>query len=152
MRRLLVVMMGMTVLIPVRADAAGSHTVVVDDDLACAGAAFSTIQAGIDAAQPGDFVAICAGVYPEQLTITKNLTLTPYSGDALPVVALERLFPLLLDARLSPVVAADVVVGPVLLLQVGEIEFESAGERQLRVCQLRLLVGQLGRETDVIAV
>lgn len=46
---------------------------VVDDDKAqCPTAPFSSIQAAVDAAAPGDIVVVCDGVYREQVTITKN--------------------------------------------------------------------------------
>jgi len=40
------------------------------------GQQYATIQAAINAAPPGAVIRICPGQYPEQLTITKNLTLT----------------------------------------------------------------------------
>jgi len=40
-----------------------------------AGAAYSTIQAAVDAASPGSTVDVCPGNYPEQVLIAKALTL-----------------------------------------------------------------------------
>jgi len=42
---------------------------------------FSTIQAAVNAASPGDTVLVCPGSYPEQVTITKNLTLSGVNSD-----------------------------------------------------------------------
>ena len=67
---------------------AATHT--VDDDKAdCPAAAFTSIQAAVDAAAPGDTIAICKGNYVEgsgapgtnALTITKNLTLKGAGAD-----------------------------------------------------------------------
>jgi hypothetical protein len=67
---------------------AATHT--VDDDKAdCPAAAFTSIQAAIDAAAPGDTIAICKGDYAEgsgapgtnAITITKNLTLKGAGAD-----------------------------------------------------------------------
>lgn len=57
------------------ASPARAATLVVDDDLACAGATFTTVQAAVTAASPGDTVKVCAGAYPETVTVTKTLTL-----------------------------------------------------------------------------
>lgn len=46
-----------------------SHTLVVDDDLRCPGAAFSTIQSAVDAADPGSTVLVCAGTYEENVVV-----------------------------------------------------------------------------------
>lgn len=61
--------------------AAVSHTRWVDNNsqsggpAACASAHFHTIQAAINAANPGDEINVCPGVYREQLTIdTPHLT------------------------------------------------------------------------------
>ena len=48
-------------------------TLVVDDDRAdCRDADFTSIQAAVLAAEPGTTILVCAGVYNEQVTITKN--------------------------------------------------------------------------------
>jgi parallel beta-helix repeat protein len=53
-----------------------SATLVVDrDGVQCANADFSSIQAAVDAAEPGDRVRVCPDVYAETLTIDKPLTL-----------------------------------------------------------------------------
>lgn len=52
------------------AGAAQAENIEVDDDAAeCRNADFDTIQEGVDAAQPGDRVRVCEGVYEEQVRI-----------------------------------------------------------------------------------
>jgi hypothetical protein len=54
---------------------------LVDDDKAqCPTAEFSTIQAAIDAASPGQQIRVCAGTYAEQLTIQKTVLLAADDG------------------------------------------------------------------------
>src|SRR3989344_5943172 len=48
---------------------------IVDDDLACPGAAYTTIQGAVDAASSGDTVQVCPGTYVEAVNVTKPLTL-----------------------------------------------------------------------------
>jgi hypothetical protein len=56
----------------------GSATapILVDDDkVECPTAAFTKIQAAIDAASPRETIRVCRGRYHEQLTIDKSITL-----------------------------------------------------------------------------
>jgi hypothetical protein len=51
----------------------GPNMWIVDDDHAqCPNAQFSSIQAAVDAASPGDQIKVCPGMYREQVRITKN--------------------------------------------------------------------------------
>lgn len=52
----------------------GSKTLVVDDNLACPNAQYTSIQAAVTAANAGDTVLVCPGVYNEQVRIPKPLT------------------------------------------------------------------------------
>ncbi len=53
---------------------ANAAEIRVDDNNAeCPTAAFNTIQAAVNAANPGDTIRVCPGTYPEQVTITKPL-------------------------------------------------------------------------------
>jgi hypothetical protein len=72
------------------APAANAATVAVDDDrVQCPAAQFTSIQAAIDASNPGDTVAVCPGRYVEgsgapatnALTITKDLTIKGAGAD-----------------------------------------------------------------------
>ncbi len=72
------------------APAARAATLAVDDNGAqCPAAPYSTIQAAVNAATPGDTVAICPGVYVEgtgaagtnALTINKSLTIKGAGAD-----------------------------------------------------------------------
>jgi len=57
---------------------------VVDDDGAqCPGAAYASLQAAVDAARPGDRIAVCPGTYPEQVRIAKPLEILAQSGAVL---------------------------------------------------------------------
>jgi nitrous oxidase accessory protein NosD len=57
---------------------------VVDDDGAqCPGAAYVSLQAAVDAARPGDRIAVCPGTYREQVRIAKPLELLAQSGAVL---------------------------------------------------------------------
>ncbi|MEU7605299.1 right-handed parallel beta-helix repeat-containing protein [Streptomyces sp. NPDC041003] len=62
---------------PVVPSQAAQVVLVVDDNGAqCPGAAFTTIQAAITAASPGDEIRVCAGTYNEVVTVNKaNLRL-----------------------------------------------------------------------------
>jgi parallel beta-helix repeat protein len=58
-----------------------SKTLLVDDDkVQCPTAAFTKIQDAVSAAANGDTIRVCAGVYKEQVTITKALTITGDNG------------------------------------------------------------------------
>ena len=50
--------------------------ILVDDDMVqCPGAQYSSIQAAVTAAKPGDTINVCAGTYHEQVTVNKKLTI-----------------------------------------------------------------------------
>jgi hypothetical protein len=56
--------------------ATGPATLVVDrDGVECASADFTSIQAAVDTAQPGDLIRVCPDLYTESVTIDKSLTL-----------------------------------------------------------------------------
>ncbi|MGB7469616.1 MAG: hypothetical protein WBW58_09605, partial [Candidatus Acidiferrum sp.] len=59
-----------------------SNTVIVvgTNPAECPGAQFSTIQDAVNAASPGAIIRICAGNYPEQVNITKPLSLRGENG------------------------------------------------------------------------
>jgi hypothetical protein len=53
-----------------------AHVLLVDDDRQeCPDAGFTTIQAAVNAAAPGDTIQVCPGAYNEQVEIAKRLTL-----------------------------------------------------------------------------
>src|SRR6267142_5605062 len=52
------------------------HTLLVDDDkVQCPNAAFTSIQAAVNAASAGDKINVCPGTYKEQVKVTKRLTI-----------------------------------------------------------------------------
>jgi hypothetical protein len=51
-------------------------------DTSCTFPGFNTIQAAVAASNPGDTIVVCSGVYDEQVTVGKNLTLAG-SGNAI---------------------------------------------------------------------
>ena len=60
---------------------AATPVIVVGNNVAqCPSAQFSTIQAAVNAATPGTIIRICAGTYPEQVSIAKPLRLHGENG------------------------------------------------------------------------
>lgn len=60
-------------------------------DLVVPTAAYPTIQSAIDAASPGDHIAVRPGVYREQVTIGKHLTITGAGAKKTTILAPEQL-------------------------------------------------------------
>ena len=53
---------------------------VDDDKVQCPAATFTSIQATIDAASPGNLIRVCPGTYREQLSINKSLSIEGDNG------------------------------------------------------------------------
>jgi parallel beta-helix repeat protein len=53
---------------------------VDDDKVQCPTAAYTTIQAAVNAAKSGDVIRVCAGTYPEQVVIEKSLAVEADNG------------------------------------------------------------------------
>ncbi len=57
-----------------------ANILVDDDKVQCPSAQYTTIQAAVNAAASGDVIRVCAGTYPEQVTISTPLTLRADNG------------------------------------------------------------------------
>ena len=66
-------------------DTGVATTLMVDDDSACPGAAFTSIQAAINAATSGDTIQVCAGTYNEDISVNKSVNIVG-SGAAVTTV------------------------------------------------------------------
>jgi nitrous oxidase accessory protein NosD len=63
------------------AGSSAAKTLLVDvNRVACPTAGYTSIQAAVTAASPGDTIRICPGVYVEQVSIDKSLTLSAENG------------------------------------------------------------------------
>lgn len=91
-----------------QASPAAAAILVVDDDLACPGAAFSSIGAAITAASIGDTIQVCAGTYTENLVINKSLSIV--GVDPGPVPDPQAL---LVPGSLSTVISAASAADPI---------------------------------------
>src|SRR5271170_5549652 len=87
--------------------ASAAQLVVGPNKTACPAAAFSQIQAAINAANPGDHIRVCAGTYPEQLSITKPLEIDAENGAILQPGPIVQNTTSLFDA--SPIAAAILI-------------------------------------------
>jgi Periplasmic copper-binding protein (NosD) len=68
-------------LVQVTDDLAKQPDILVDDNkVQCPTAQFTSIQAAVTAANPGDFIRVCAGNYPEQVVINKSLRIEADNG------------------------------------------------------------------------
>lgn len=71
----------------------------------CASPSFNSVQAAVDAAQPGDTVYLCSTIpYMEQVIITKSITLT---GDKGATIQAPNPFPSTSPSRLPPQFTSD---------------------------------------------
>jgi len=62
-------------------DANQQPNILVDDDkVQCPTAAYTSIQAAVNAAKSGDIIRVCAGTYHEQVVIGKSLSLEADNG------------------------------------------------------------------------
>lgn len=77
---LFALIVALTLFVPRAAHAADAVFVVGTNPAQCPGAQFSTIQAAVNAASAGTIIRICAGTYPEQVSITKPLSLHGENG------------------------------------------------------------------------
>jgi len=68
--------------------ASAAATLVVDDNLACPGAGYTTLQAAVNAASTGDTIKVCAGTYAE--TVIVNVADLTFDGPQAGVDARTR--------------------------------------------------------------
>jgi parallel beta-helix repeat protein len=62
-------------------DASKKPNILVDDDkVQCPTAAYTSIQAAVNAAKSGDLIRVCAGTYREQVVIEKSLSVEADNG------------------------------------------------------------------------
>ncbi len=107
---LLLVLTGIfTLRIALKAHAAGGTTLYVGHTIGvntgCASPGFTSIQAAVDIATPGDTVYLCGTTpYAEQVVITKAITLT---GDHGATIVAPNPFPATLPSRLPPQFTTD---------------------------------------------
>ncbi len=67
--------------------AATAATLIVQDDLPCPNAQFFSINSAIAAANNGDTIVVCAGIYPENVIVNKSVVL---KGAQAGVAGVER--------------------------------------------------------------
>ncbi len=68
-------------LVAFAAASSNAAQIFVDDDMVqCPGAQYSSIQAAVTAAKPGDIINVCSGTYHEQVMVNKKLTIQGYDA------------------------------------------------------------------------
>ena len=111
----LVLVLGPITVAPPVAHAQTPVSVVGTKSAACPDAQFSTIQEAVDHASPGTVIRICPGTYPEQVSITKALSLQGESGvviepSSVEDNAMDGLAPIIRVEGATDVHISDVIV------------------------------------------
>jgi len=110
------------------ASARRNQLLVDDNGLDCFGAAYSNVSAAVAAAEEGDRIVVCPGVYEEQVIVQKSISLVGVpSGSRSPVIRPLAL-PVSVSSPLSgnPVTAAIILDAPSTRVENLEIDLGSA--------------------------
>ncbi|MCB1185236.1 hypothetical protein KDM41_17585, partial [bacterium] len=115
-------------------------------------AVYPTIQAAVDAAAAGDEVVVAAGLYEEQVVITRSLTLTGAGADLTVIRA-----PVFMPYTVSPVIYNAVVfaVGPGIDVTLQDLAVDGAGRARTGTRLVGIMyqrAGGLVRRVDIRSV
>jgi parallel beta-helix repeat protein len=117
-------------------DADKTPNILVDDDkVQCPTAAYTSIQAAVNAAKPGDVIRVCAGTYREQVVIDKSLGVEADNG----VIVI----PSDVVANATGPSSADVIAAIILVENAENVELEGlivdGSNNGLTACGPRLI-------------
>jgi Right handed beta helix region len=115
------------ILLAFSVDPAGAKALHVGSCTGPRATIYGTIQSAVDAAAPGDTVSICPGDYPEQVTITRSMTLRNVAGMDAPRITVpaggvvqntttqHSNFPTAAQVLVAPDTTADVIIKQIVV-------------------------------------
>lgn len=126
------------------------ETLVVDDDLMCPHATYTSIQVAVNNAEPGDEILVCPGIYREQVKITIPLEIEgiDYKNEDAPIVMPPAALPNSTSLSSGNPIAAAIVADHAKSVEIEGLTVDWADGGPYANCAVPNLVGIYYRNTS----